>query len=113
MVNSCKEAVTKAVIKKVEAIGRLSGIPYSEYKTGRAKMHLVKLYQRYDTIKKNVNKPFFKGEKEAFYAELAQLFDISKTNAIDLVKSDKLRSKIAIKTDILFYEDQKGSRKWQ
>ena len=110
MRNSSKDLVSKVVIEKVEVIWSLSGIPFSHYKTGRSKLYLQKLYQKYDSIKKNVNRPIFKDQKNIFCRDLAQLFDIGLSNAAELIRSDRLRSKTAIEADLKFYEDQKGPR---
>ena len=85
MRNSSKDLVSKVVIEKVGVIWSLSGIPFSHYKTGRSKLYLQKLYQKYDSIKKNVNRPIFKDQKNIFCRDLAQLFDIGLSNAAELI----------------------------
>ena len=108
MRNSSKDLVSKIVIEKGEVIWSLSGIPFSHYKTGRSKLYLQKLYQKYDSIKKNVNRPIFKDQKNIICRDLAQLFDIGLSNAAELIRNDRLRSKTAIEADLKFYEDQKS-----
>ena len=66
MCYNSKHQVSKAVIEKVEVFWRQSGIPFSEYKTGRSKCYLQKLYHRYESIKKSVSRPSFEVLKNSF-----------------------------------------------
>ena len=111
MANCSKDQVAKVVIDKLEIIWKNSGIPYTEYKSERSKKMLQKLYLSYDKLRKNVNKPFFAAQKEAFIPQLEELFDIAKLNAEDLIRQDKLQTKKDIQDDIKFLSDQRSERK--
>ena len=49
-------------------------------------------------------------KRESFQVQLDQLCDIAAHDAIEIIKSDRLRSEAARKADIDFYLDQKGPR---
>ena len=75
--------------------------------------NIVDLYKNYLTIKKKKSQTS-KGAVEArnsFEASLDSLFDVTRTDAEELIRSDSSRSRQRKKEDLAFLQDQKKDRK--
>lgn len=94
------------VIKSVESFWDWAGISVTRLRSGVSVKMLKKLISAHDNLRKAKKKP-----AKSFKDMCEQLFDIAASDAINIMQTDRLRSKSKVDVDIKFLIDQRSERK--
>ena len=108
--DGCGSGEDLCVVSALSKYWIKAGIPrISDYAIS---VKVLKLFDEWKSILKNRNKstPVEIAKRKEFAVKLDQLLDIATSDAIQVLKSDRLRSAEARQADIDFYVDQKGPR---
>ena len=106
----CDSSGYECVVSALTKSWKKSGIPtISDYAIS---IKILKNFEKWKTLVRNKNKssPVELAKRESYKIKLDQLCDIAANDAIERIKSDRMRSEDSRQADIDFYEDQKGPR---